>query len=64
MPHLVETKVNPEKRFHRATTIEQDVMSREEFANRAISVLFGTYKDCAKQLRSYVAEQENLEGGS
>lgn len=64
MPHLVETKINPEKRSHRTTMLEQDAMSTEEFANRAISVLFGTYKDCAKQLRSYVAEQENLEGGS
>lgn len=66
MAHLVATHITLKNK--KAVNIsyeyiEKDVMSKQEFANSVVSILFGTYKDCAKQLRDYTLEQSNLERG-
>lgn len=38
--------------------IEKDVMTDEEFANKMMNLLFGTYKDAAKEFQKYLLEQE------
>lgn len=38
--------------------IEKDVIPDEEFANKMMSLLFGTYKDAAREFKKYLLEQE------
>ncbi len=64
MAHLVATHLSVQDK--EVTSIDQDYiekdnMSTQEFSNRVISLLFGTYKDCARQFRDYTLEQSNLE---
>lgn len=38
--------------------VEKDAMSDDEFANKMMSLLFGTYKDAAREFKKYLLEQE------
>lgn len=66
MAHLVATQISVQDKKITGIDhdyLEKDILSTHEFSNKVISLLFGTYKDCARQFRDYVLEESKSQRG-